>query len=74
MKDATRATHVGRRPFENHGAVNPPVYHASTIVYPTVAAMEEADRTPFEGTRYGRRRQADYFVRNLLGVEPRSKP
>jgi dipeptidyl-peptidase-4 len=26
------------------------------------------------GTRYGRRRQADYFVRHLLGVEPRSKP
>jgi dipeptidyl-peptidase 4 len=23
---------------------------------------------------YGRRRRADYFVRNLLGVEPRSKP
>jgi len=26
------------------------------------------------GTRYGRRRQADYFVRHLLGVEPRSEP
>ena len=26
------------------------------------------------GTRYGRRRQADYFVRHLLGVEPRSRP
>ena len=26
------------------------------------------------GGRYGRRRQADYFVRHLLGVEPRSRP
>jgi len=26
------------------------------------------------GSRYGRRRQADYFVRHLLGVEPRSQP
>jgi dipeptidyl aminopeptidase/acylaminoacyl peptidase len=26
------------------------------------------------GTRYGRRRQADYFVRHLLGVEPRREP
>ena len=26
------------------------------------------------GTPYGRRRQADYFVRHLLGVEPRSRP
>ena len=25
-------------------------------------------------TPYGRRRRADYFVRNLLGVEPRAKP
>lgn len=26
------------------------------------------------GSAYGRRRQKDYFVRNLLGVEPRSEP
>jgi dipeptidyl-peptidase 4 len=26
------------------------------------------------GSRYGRRRMADYFVRHLLGVEPRSEP
>lgn len=52
---ATRLVTAGRDPFANHGVVNPPVYHASTIVYPTLAALEEADRTPFEGTRYGRR-------------------
>ena len=51
----TLLTHVGRDPFANHGVVNPPVYHASTILYPTLAALEAADRTPYEGTRYGRR-------------------
>ncbi len=51
----TLLTHVGRDPFANHGVVNPPVYHASTILYPTLAALEEAERTPYEGTRYGRR-------------------
>ena len=51
----TRLLGVGRSPEVNHGVVNPPVYHASTIVYPTLSALEEADRTPYEGTRYGRR-------------------
>lgn len=52
---ATLLAHVGNAPAANHGVVNPPVYHASTIVYPTLAALEHADRTPYEGTRYGRR-------------------
>ena len=26
------------------------------------------------GSAYGKRRQKDYFVRNLLGVEPRWEP
>lgn len=51
----TRLAGAGRAPGSNHGVVNPPVYHASTIVYPTLAALEEADRTPYQGTRYGRR-------------------
>lgn len=55
MKKDTRLTHAGLDPHANHGVVNPPVYHASTILYPTVEALEQADRTPFEGTRYGRR-------------------
>jgi len=53
-KDTVLAS-AGRDPEANHGVVNPPVYHASTIVYPTVADMEYADKTPFDGTRYGRR-------------------
>jgi cysteine-S-conjugate beta-lyase len=55
VKKDTLLVGAGRDPHANHGIVNPPVYHASTIVYPTLAAMEEADHTPFEGTRYGRR-------------------
>lgn len=54
MKDATRATTAGRRPHENHGVVNPPVYHASTILSPTLAAMREKSRTEdADATTYG---------------------
>src|SRR5512134_2523085 len=54
-KPETVLVHERRDPFANHGVINPPVYHASTIVFPTLADLEAADRTPFEGTRYGRR-------------------
>ena len=39
MKDGTKATHAGRRPHDYDGVVNPPVMHASTILYPTVEDM-----------------------------------
>src|SRR5262249_50263920 len=32
-KPATRLVTGGRQPFEYHGFVNPPVYHASTVLY-----------------------------------------
>jgi len=62
MKKDTRLTHAGLDPHANHGVVNPPVYHASTILYPSVEALEQADRTPFEGTRYGRRGTPTIFA------------
>jgi cysteine-S-conjugate beta-lyase len=34
---ATRLVSGGRDPSAQHGFVNPPVYHASTVLYPTVA-------------------------------------
>ncbi len=37
MKDATQIVSVGRRPHEHRGAVNPPVYRASTILSETLA-------------------------------------
>ena len=42
MHDATLVTTLGREPERQHGIVNPPVYHASTVLFPTVAAMEAA--------------------------------
>ena len=43
---------AGRDPANNFGIVNPPVYHASTILSPTMAKFE--NRIPFEGYGYGR--------------------
>ncbi|MEW5727547.1 MAG: cystathionine beta-lyase [Pseudomonadota bacterium] len=54
MKKNTRLVHAGRHPEQQFGAVNPPVYRASTILHPSVEAMEKSGRTPFEGVRYGR--------------------
>lgn len=53
MKKDTKLVHAGRHPELYHGAVNPPVYHASTILHKTVAAMEASSKS-FEGVRYGR--------------------
>ncbi|WP_342240276.1 cystathionine beta-lyase [Inquilinus sp. OTU3971] len=41
-RPATVLAHAGRHPRANHGMVNPPVYHSSTVLWPTVAAMDEA--------------------------------
>ena len=38
--DATRAITNGRTSDEHHGAVNTPVYHASTILHPDVESFE----------------------------------
>jgi cysteine-S-conjugate beta-lyase len=48
-------THLGRHPEAHHGAVNPPVYHASTILSANMAEWE-AKRAPgqrFDVIRYG---------------------
>ena len=37
LRRDTLLTHVGGTPTDRHGAVNPPVYRASTILFPTVA-------------------------------------
>lgn len=46
---------LGRRKEWTDSIVNPPVYHASTIVFDTVAEMEEASKTPYRTMSYGRR-------------------
>src|SRR5690242_11651267 len=53
----TLLTHAGRDPAANHGVVNPPVYHASTILHPTVAELEAAQKNRHRHGQvsYGRR-------------------
>ena len=50
----TTITHAGRHPHDNHGVVNPPVYHASTILQPSLDAFEAARKPNWTGYRYGR--------------------
>ena len=50
--DATAVTTVGRDPFANHGVVNPPVYHASTVLFATLEDWRNA--RDYRGARYGR--------------------
>ena len=52
MKDDTLVVTGGRDPEHNHGAVNPPVYRASTILYPSVEAFEAPRQ--LRGVYYGR--------------------
>ena len=52
MDDATLVTTEGRDPERHEGVVNPPVYHASTILFPNLEAMERA--RPGRGVYYGR--------------------
>ncbi len=40
QKDATRLAHAGRDPMRFHGFVNPPIYRGSTILFPSVEALE----------------------------------
>ena len=53
LKPATAVTHLGRHPHKHIGAVNTPVYHATTILFDTVAELEAAERGEFPGITYG---------------------
>ena len=57
MRDDTKAVHAGRHPESFEGAVNPPVFHASTILAGSLAEWEQkkVDRAmDAPGTYYGR--------------------
>ena len=41
-KPGTRAVHLGRNPQRFLGAVNTPVFRATTMLFPTVAELEQA--------------------------------
>ena len=51
----TLLTHLGRNPEAQHGAINPPVYHASTILSRNMAEWENRPdpRLHFGVVRYG---------------------
>ena len=51
LRPDTRLVTGGRDPFAYHGFVNPPVYHASTVLYPTAEDLV-AHRARYQ---YGRR-------------------
>ena len=44
QKDLTRLAHAGREPARQHGFVNTPIYRGSTVLFPTVAALEANDQ------------------------------
>ena len=54
MKKETLLVHRGRKPKENFGIVNPPVYHASTVTFPTLEEFQAKPKRAFDGVLYGR--------------------
>jgi cystathionine beta-lyase len=54
LKPSTMAGHLGREPRRFLGAVNTPVFRATTMLFPTVAALERAAAGEYEGISYGR--------------------
>ena len=52
-RPATEVAHAGRDPRRYLGAVNTPVFRASTILLPTMADLERASRGEYPGLSYG---------------------
>lgn len=57
MKDETLLVHASRDPFHHAGVVNLPVYRASTILFPTLAAYKHRfdGGAKYDGVTYGAR-------------------
>lgn len=51
----TQLVEAGRRKEWTHGIVNPPVYHASTCIFETLADLDSAVKDPDAQLYYGRR-------------------
>src|SRR5262249_8842300 len=49
MQPDTEVAHRGRHPEQHLGAVNTPVYRATTILFETVADLEAAERRELRG-------------------------
>ncbi|WP_416908879.1 MAG: cystathionine beta-lyase [Polymorphobacter sp.] len=55
LGEGTRLSVAGREPRATARFVNPPVARASTILFPTLAALDAAIANPDKGLYYGRR-------------------
>jgi cystathionine beta-lyase len=53
LRPATALAHLGRDPSQHLGAVNTPVYRASTILFDSVADLEASERGDYPGITYG---------------------
>ena len=54
QKTETKLVHAGRRSSQYHGVVNPPVFHASTILFDSLAELEKAGASAPGKVTYGR--------------------
>ena len=54
MKKETLLATLGCTPDDHRGVVNTPVYRASTILFPTLADFEAAERGESPHPSYGR--------------------
>jgi len=54
MKKDTAIVTLGREHHPAHGSVNPPVYHLSTVLFPTLEKFDEAERGKSAIPIYGR--------------------
>ena len=70
-RQATEVAHAGRDPRRYLGAVNTPVFRASTILLPTMADLERASRGEYPGLSYGLHGLPTVtdFQRALAGLE-----
>jgi len=53
LKPATAVAHLGRDPTTHIGAINTPVYRATTMLFDSVADLEAAERGEYGGLAYG---------------------
>ncbi len=54
IKTDTKLTLVGKKPFDNYGIVNPPIYRTSTVLFKNTKELGKAIANRFNQTYYGR--------------------
>ena len=54
IKKETKLSLAGRKPFENFGIVNPPIYRTSTVLFKNTKELGNAINNRFNRTYYGR--------------------